>query len=124
MGINKALGEAFHITSDEVMTWDYIYSSVAKAAGREPKIIHISSDFICKVIPEKTGSLLGDKSASAIFDNSKIKAYVPEFTCEIPFSEGIAETIKWMEASSERMLIRDETNVMMDNLISRYKLAY
>ncbi|MFZ1560169.1 MAG: SDR family oxidoreductase, partial [Saprospiraceae bacterium] len=83
-GNNLALGEAFHITSDEVLTWNQIYEAVAQAAGHTANIVHIPSDYIADYAdlhhyPSKRGSLLGDKSYSAVFDNSKIKKFVPTY---------------------------------------------
>jgi len=121
LGNNKSIGEAYHITSDELLTWDQIYTYVANAVNAEPNIIHIASDFICSIEESLTGTLLGDKSVSAIFDNSKIKSIVPDFRASIPFKEGIKETIKWIEADPKRIIINPETNRMMDRIISAYE---
>src|SRR6476620_3077104 len=76
LGHEQAIGHAFHITTDEVLTWDQIFRIVGRAAGAEPKIVHIPSDLISACVPEKEGSLIGDKSVSVVFDNSKIKRFV------------------------------------------------
>lgn len=120
LGNEKAIGETFHITSDEILTWDQIYTYIAEAAGVEPNIIHIASDFICSVEKSFTGSLLGDKAVSAIFDNSKIKSFVPDFKAVIPFKEGIKETVNWFEADSKRMIINTETEELIERIISAY----
>jgi nucleoside-diphosphate-sugar epimerase len=117
----QAIGHAFHITSDEVLTWNQIYQAVAHAAGTEANIIHISSDFIVKIDPFHTGSLLGDKSYSVIFDNTKIKTFVPGFNAVIPFSEGIKRTLAWFEADPARMVIKKESNEMIDKIIKAYE---
>ncbi len=121
LGNEKAIGETFHITSDEILTWDQIYTYIAEAAGVEPNIIHIASDFICSVEKSFTGSLLGDKAVSAIFDNSKIKSFVPDFKAVIPFKEGIKETVNWFEADSKRMIINTETEELIERIISAYE---
>ena len=121
MGNSKAIGEDFHITSDEVFNWNQIYLMVAQAAGREPNIVHIASDFIIKVVPEHRGRLLGDKSESAVFDNSKIKSFVPDYVATIPFKEGIKRTLTWFEEDPSRQLIRESTVEMMDRVIERYE---
>ena len=120
-GNGKSIGETFHITSDEILTWDQIYTYVANAAGVEPNIIHIASDFICSIEESLIGGLLGDKSVSAIFDNSKIKSFVPEFKAVIPFPEGIKETLNWFEADPNRMIVNPETDAMIDRIISAYE---
>jgi len=117
----QAIGHAFHITSDEILTWSQIYQTVAAAAGTEANIIHISSDFIVQHEPSLTGNLLGDKAQSAIFDNSKIKTFVPDFIATIPFSEGFKRTLAWFDAEPKRQIINKETNEMMDKIILLYE---
>src|SRR6266540_2180898 len=73
LGHEQAIGHAFHITSDEAMTWDQYCRIVAAALGVEARIVHIPSDFIIACLPALEGSLIGDKSVSVVFDNSKIK---------------------------------------------------
>jgi len=121
LGNKKAIGEAYHITSDEILTWDQIYTYVANAVDAEPNIIHIASDFICTIEESLTGTLIGDKSVSAIFDNSKIKSLVPEFRAVIPFKKGIKETIRWFEADAKRMAVNYETDKMIDRIITAYE---
>jgi nucleoside-diphosphate-sugar epimerase len=125
LGNQQAIGESFHITSDEILTWNQIYEAVAEAAGVELNAIHVSSEFICKVADTLDmawiwGALLGDKSISTVFDNSKIKRYVPGFQATIPFNRGIKETVKWFEADPARMKIEEENNVLLDTVISKY----
>ncbi len=121
LGSQQAIGHAFHITSDEILTWNQIYQNVAEAAGAEANVVHISSDFICQVEDSFTGSLLGDKSHSVVFNNSKIKKFVPGFLATIPFKTGIKQTVEWFEAEPSRMIVRDETNLMMDRIIQAYE---
>jgi len=121
LGHQQAIGHAFHITSDEILTWNQIYETVAEAVGVEANIVHIPSDFIVHQENSLEGSLLGDKSYSAIFDNTKIKMFVPDFKAVIPFNKGIKKTIEWFESDSERQIIKKETEDMMDRLISTYE---
>lgn len=118
LGNPSAIGEDFHITSDEFLTWDMIYQLTAAAVGAEAKIVHVTSDCICQLDPEYTGTLLGDKSVSAIFDNSKIKRLVPEFRAQIPYQEGIRRTIAWFEADPRRQRIDPHTDAFIERLIS------
>lgn len=124
-GNQRAMGEAFHITSDEVLTWNQIYDAVGIAAGVGPvKKVHVPSDFIAKKIAWMEGNLLGDKAVSAIFDNSKIKRVVPEFRATTTFQNGIRETIAWFEAKPERMKINDFNNRLIDSVIADYRIAF
>ena len=121
LGNQHAIGHAFHITSDEILTWDQIYQFVADAAGTEANIVHISSDFICRFDKSLVGSLIGDKAVSVIFDNSKIKRFVPEFIATIPFSQGIKRTLAWFEADPKRQIVKNGTEEMMDKIIRAYE---
>ena len=125
LGHQQAIGHAFHITSDELLNWNQIYEAVAEAAGTELNAVHIASDFICDVADSMDqgwmrGNLLGDKAVSTIFDNSKIKRFVPGFTAVIPFKEGIKSTVEWFEADPSRMLIDEGNNKFIDEVIKAY----
>jgi len=122
LGQEKAIGHAFHITSDEALTWNQFYLATAHAAGvEEPKLVHIASDFITTCLPEMTGSLLGDKSYTAIFDNTKIRSFVPDFQATTPYAEGIARTIAWFDTDERRRLIDTSANINWDKLIAAYE---
>ena len=121
LGNPQAIGHAFHITSDEVMTWDQYYSIVAEAAGVDAEIIHIPSDFIGACFPDKLGGLKGDKAVSVVFDNSKIKRFVPGFCATTPFAEGIRRTLAWFDADPARRQIDDAANERWDKLIAAYQ---
>jgi nucleoside-diphosphate-sugar epimerase len=124
IGNDTAIGESFHITSDEVLTWNKIYVELFAALGVEPNIVHIPSDLIAAYWPHATGSLIGDKSNSAVFDNSKIKKFVPDFMCEVPWAEGVRRAITWHEADRSRMSIDFEANEIWDRLIAGYQRAF
>lgn len=121
LGHQQATGQAFHITSDELLTWDQIHIALAEAAGEAPQIVHIASEFLARRDPSLTGSLLGDKAVSVIFDNSKIKRFVPDYTAVIPFNIGIRRTLNWFEADPSRCQVREETNQMIDRIIASYE---
>jgi nucleoside-diphosphate-sugar epimerase len=121
LGHPAAIGEAFHITSDELLTWDQVYQAVGDAVGVTPHLVHVSSELICKFDEDYRGSLLGDKASSVIFDNSKIKTFVPEFKAVIPFREGVRRAIRWMEEDKSRMTINEEDNAFVDKVIAAYE---
>jgi nucleoside-diphosphate-sugar epimerase len=120
LGNPGAIGQAFHITSDEVLTWNQLYQTISEALGVEPNIVHIPSDFIAQVAPQMKGTLLGDKSWSVVFDNSKIKAFVPGFQAAIPFRDGIRRTVTWFGADEKRRRVDEEVNKEMDRIIQAY----
>ena len=125
LGNVQALGHSFHITSDEVLTWNQIYEAMAEAAGVGLNAVHISSDFICRIADRMgqewmRGNLLGDKANSAIFDNSKIKRFVPAYVATIPFMEGIKRTVAWFDTHPQSIRIDEQNNSLMDAILSAY----
>jgi len=120
----QTIGHAFHITSDEILTWDQIHQALAEAVGSEAHIVHMASDFLGTFDEHLRGSLIGDKATSVIFDNTKIKRFVPEFTATIPFKQGIKRTIDWFEADPARKIIKQETNDMIEKMIAQYEKAF
>ena len=122
LGHAGAIGHAFHITSDEALTWNQIFHATAKAAGvASPRLVHIASDFIIACYPDTAGTLLGDKSHSALFDNSKIKRLVPDYVATTRFHEGIASTLRWFDADPRRQAIDEAANARWDRLIACYE---
>jgi len=121
LGHQQAIGHAFHITSDEVLTWDQLYAATAAAAGVEAKLVHIASDFIAACLPDMAGSLLGDKVVSVVFDNSKIKRFVPGYSATTPFARGIERTIAWFDADPRRQQIDAQVDQQWDRLIAAYE---
>jgi len=121
MGLPQAIGHAFHITGDEVMSWDQYYRIVAEAAGAEPRLVHITSDFISACLPDSLGSLTGDKSVSTVFDNTKIKRFVPGFCATVPYAQGVRRTLAWFDADPARKLIDAEADAAWDKLLDAYE---
>lgn len=118
LGRPEAIGEAFHITSDDLLTWNQIFEAVADAAGTPLEAVHAPSEWIARFDPEWGGSLLGDKAHSMIFDNSKIRALVPEFSPEISFREGARETVEWLDADPSRRVVDAAFDRMLDEIVA------
>lgn len=123
-GQPAALGEAFHITTDEILTWDQIFLELGKALGVEPKLVHIASELIAAHDPDALGSLLGDKSYSTVFDNSKIKRFVPGFRCEVTWAEGVRRSLAWFNADPARRTIDENMNQTWDTILAANDRAY
>jgi nucleoside-diphosphate-sugar epimerase len=121
LGNPRAFGQAFHITSDEVLTWNEIYRTIAEELGVEANLVHIPSDFIARVAPDVAGTLLGDKTWSVVFDNTKIKTFVPEFNAVIPFQAGIRRTLAWFDADETRRGVDGAVQDKMDRILSAYE---
>ena len=124
LGLTQTIGHAFHITSDEILSWNTIYRILAESLGQEAKIVHIASDFICKIEPSFTGTLLADKAESVIFDNTKIKTFVPSFKATIPFALGIKRTLKWLDENPDRKFINPESTEKIERVLKKYHSLY
>jgi nucleoside-diphosphate-sugar epimerase len=121
LGHQRTLGEAFHITSDDVLTWDQIARALAAAAGLTADIVHVPSDAIASAEPGWGAGLLGDKAHSMIFDNSKLRAVVPDFRPVIPFEQGAREIVAWHTADPARQRMDAHLDAVMDKLADAYR---
>jgi nucleoside-diphosphate-sugar epimerase len=117
LGHPQALGESFHITSDEHPNWIQIHQWLAEAAGTEARIELRNVDDIIAIDPEMTGSLMGDKAWPTIFDNSKLRTLVPGFQARISFRDGIRRTVEWFDADPRRQNINAQSNALIDKLL-------
>lgn len=118
MGNPHAIGEAFQITNDETLTWNQIYQAIADALGVELKAYHVASEFLAAVSDyDFTGSLIGDKANSVVFDNSKLKHAVPDFHPTVRFEEGIRDTIANIMAHPELQKEDPEFDAWCDRVI-------
>jgi len=121
MGNTQAIGEAYHITSDELLTWNGIFRMIAEAAGKELKPVYVPSTVIARMDPEWGAGLLGDKAHSVIFDNTKIKSLVPDFKAVIPYREGCKDTVAWYQSNTDQQIIDPLVSARMDELIATYQ---
>lgn len=120
LGHPAALGESFHITSDESIPWNEVIQCVARAAGKEAQIVHVSSDILARRHPRWGEGLLGDKSHSVIFDNSKIKRLVPAFKAVVPFCQGAREIVNFYRSEPERCVVVPEIDSLMSELAAEF----
>lgn len=124
LGHSGAIGDAFHITSDEALSWDRIYLLVGHAVGVEPKLVHVPSELIAAYDPGWGDSLLGDKTHSMLFDNAKIKRLVPGFEATIPFSRGVRELAAWWDADPAHRTVDRALDAMIDRILAGYEAAW
>jgi nucleoside-diphosphate-sugar epimerase len=121
LGRKDSLGEAFHITSDEHLSWDAVHRIVGAALGIEPSLVHVPSDYIASFLPERGAALLGDKAVSVLFDNAKIRRFVPEFSPKVFFDEGIGRSLAWFDAHPDRKMADEGLEREMDSILARWK---
>ncbi|WP_336644719.1 SDR family oxidoreductase [Microbacterium sp. USHLN186] len=119
-GNPHAIGQAVHITSDESLTWDEIVRLLARPLGREPEIVHVSSDAIARELPEVGPGLVGDKAHSVLFDNTRIKQLVPGWVATTPFADGAREIVEWHLADRSRQRVDAELDAAFDRLIEKH----
>lgn len=127
MGNRHAIGEAFNITSDETLTWNQIYQTIANALGKELKAYHVSTDFLIacgdKLGFDFEGSLLGDKSVCVVFDNSKLKRVVPQMTTIVPFNQGVRIALEYVLSHPECQIPDPEFDQWCDKVIAALEKA-
>jgi nucleoside-diphosphate-sugar epimerase len=123
MGNPHTIGHDFHITSDFILTWNQVYEQMADALGVKANVVHIPSEFIAKIDPDTGAGLLGDKMHCAIFDNSKIKRFVPDYVATIPFNVGIRRTFAWFQADAKRMEVAPKDHEQIERIIKAYEGA-
>jgi nucleoside-diphosphate-sugar epimerase len=123
LGNPAAIGEDFHITSDEVLTWNQIYALVGAAAGAEPNLLHVPTEALIAADSELEGTLWGDKVHSAVFDNAKLRALVPDFAATVSFAEGIRQSVAWFDADPQRREIDHQANALWDRIAVVYGRA-
>ncbi|MDR2962561.1 MAG: NAD-dependent epimerase/dehydratase family protein [Bacteroidales bacterium] len=119
-GNEQAIGEAFHITSDEYLSWNRIYELFGSALGVTPQVVYVPSTVIAAYNTRIGDSLLGDKAHSMIFDNAKIKSFVPDFKCSIPFEQGVHEIVQWHAKNPQYQTIDNEINELFNTLVHTY----
>ncbi|MEL7555944.1 MAG: SDR family oxidoreductase [bacterium] len=124
LGKEEAFGEAFHITSDEHLTWDAIHRIIGQALGVEPRIVHVTSEYIARLYPERGAGLLGDKAVSVLFDNSKIRRLVRDFSPRISFEQGIRKSLAWFDQRPALKIPDATMNAEMDDILKRWKAGY
>jgi nucleoside-diphosphate-sugar epimerase len=121
LGHPRTIGEAFHITSDDVLTWNQIAAALASAAGVSADIVHVPSDAIAAIDIDWGAGLLGDKAHSMVFDNSKLRGVVPDYCATIPFEQGAREIIGWYDEDPARQQADPRIDAAMDKLIAAYR---
>ncbi|GGJ68803.1 SDR family oxidoreductase [Deinococcus aquiradiocola] len=124
IGNPHAVGESYHITGDEVLTWNQIFETVARAAGAEFRPVYLPSDLIAAYDAAWGAGLLGDKAHSMVFDNSKVRRAVPAFRPVIPFARGAEEIMAWYDADPARQVVDAALDRRMDDMIAAYDRAW
>jgi nucleoside-diphosphate-sugar epimerase len=120
LGHPRTLGEAFHITSDDVLTWDQIAYTLGTALRVAPRLVHVPSDVIAAADPDWGAGLLGDKAHSTVLDNSKIKSVVPGWRAVVPFERGAREIAAWYLGDRSRQVVDERLDALMDKLAADF----
>jgi nucleoside-diphosphate-sugar epimerase len=117
IGNPMAVSQAFHITSEEALSWKEIFGEIAHALGvSHPNIVDIPTEFLCQVEPSLSGPLKGDKSHPAVFDNSKLRTLVPGFSCRKTLKQGLAESVQWLRAHPDELNLKPELDALCDRV--------
>jgi nucleoside-diphosphate-sugar epimerase len=120
LGHPRTVGEAFHITSEDFLTWDQIAHALASALGVTATIVHVPSDAIAAADPEWGASLLGDKAHSMVFDNAKLRSIVPGWRAATPFERGAREIADWYLADAARQVTDEKLDALREKLAAGF----
>ena len=125
LGNSRAIGETFHITGDDVFTWDQIYTIIGTALGVTPRLVHVPSEFFPLVAPEWfwSGEFVGDLGHSAVFDTSKIRRFVPGFAPRLTFERAVRLMVDWRAAHPQSATGAAETEAVFDRVVDAYHVA-
>jgi nucleoside-diphosphate-sugar epimerase len=119
LGERRALGNAFHITGDEFLSWDAIYLELARAAGVDrPNLVHVASESLAKLRPDLEGPLLGDRAHCVFFDNSKVRALAPGFAQKVTWARGAREYVEFQDAHPDWAARAPEWDAFSDQAAS------
>ncbi|MEO6511807.1 MAG: SDR family oxidoreductase [Nocardioides sp.] len=121
LGNARAIGDSFHITSDEALTWNQIAQTLASAADVEARIVHVPSEAVAALDARWGAGLLGDKAHAMVFDNSKVRSLVPGWSAKVPFWRGAREIIDWHDADTRRQRVDEGVDATMDRLIETFR---
>jgi len=122
LGEPRALGEAFHITSDAALTWNQIVAEIARAVGaKAPAVEKIPLDFLCRVEPPLAAKLRGDKANTSVFDNAKVKQAVPGFACRDTVRDGLAASAAWFDAHPAEKRPDAAADAVWDRVIDAWR---
>ncbi len=121
LGRPDTYGEAFHITSDEVLCWNQLFQTVTDALGVKADFVHIPSDFCAQHVPAWEGTLIGDKVNSVVLDNSKLKRFVPSYKAEVLWAEGVRRSLEWFRADPSRQTVDPDVNARQDAVIAAFR---
>ncbi len=124
LGHSGAIGDTFHITSDEALPWNQIYGLLGAALGVAPKLVHVPSQVIAAFDPRWGESLLGDKAHSMVFDNTKIKRLVPDYCAVIPYARGAEEQVAWYLADPKRQVVDEGENAIHDRILAHFERVW
>jgi nucleoside-diphosphate-sugar epimerase len=122
LGNPRAIGETFHITGDDVHTWDQIYTTIADALGVPVKLVHVPSELYPVVAPDWFWSdlLVGDLAHSAVFDNTKISRFVPSFGQRLTFHRAVRRMLEWRAAHPEQTAPDATTDAVLERIVTAY----
>ena len=121
LDLPQAAGECYHITTDEVLTWNAITQEIGRALGVEPRIVHIPTSELCRLDPAAEPKLTGDKAHHGVFDNAKIRAAVPDFGCRLSQRDALRRSVAWYLADPARQTVNAEVDQQIDRTIAAWR---
>jgi nucleoside-diphosphate-sugar epimerase len=120
MGNYQTTGHAFHITGDEALTWNQYLELLERIVGTKAQVVHVPTDFIVRLLPHLHDDLAGDKAVNFLFDNTKLRQFVPGFAPQISYYEGVKASIDYLRARPELQTIDADYVANYDRVLEAY----
>ncbi len=118
-GNAKSFGEDFHVTSEERNVWEDLYLEFGRLVGIKPEIVHLPSELLRKAAPNLCSHLYFEKTYAGLFDNTKLRSVIPDFSAEISLHEGLKSILAWYEAEAHE--VDPEKDALEDRLVEIYR---
>jgi nucleoside-diphosphate-sugar epimerase len=120
LGRSCCFGQVYHVTSDDRHIWDDLYLEFGHLAGAEPRLIHISTEMLIRAAPEVFSHVFQEKMHCGIFNNTKIRRDVPEFTRDYSLTKITEALYRWYESDAEARVIDEERDRLEDSIAQKY----
>lgn len=114
----NAIGQAVNIVSDDVLTWNQIFTIMADALEVPLNPVYMTSEAIVKSNPLFEGTLLGEKAHCVFFDTAKLRRLVPWYSPRIRFADVAKDIIQGMLADPKLQVPDPEFDMWCDAVLA------
>lgn len=119
MGNPKAYGRCYNLTGEEWMTWNQYHEGVAAALhAPPPRLVHIPTDLLGRLAPQRARISVEIFQYPGIFDNQAAMQDLG-FRYTVPWVEGVRRTVAWLDARGR--IARSEDDPFDDRILAAWE---